>query len=143
MPAFARAEAVTTLKVEPGGNSPCSARSNPPGRSTTASTRPVDGWIATMSTGFVVEADWTAFDAASWSRISMLVRTGVPAWAAKRAAAVSRRFPGHSVRMVSAGQLVLVSLLDPALADLVSGLVQGAQRPGPGSGDRHHAAGQQ
>src|ERR1035438_3810032 len=71
MPAFARAEAVTTLKVEPGGNSPCSARSNPPGRSTTASTRPVDGWIATMSTGFVVEADWTAFDAASWSRISI------------------------------------------------------------------------
>ena len=38
-----RADAVTTLKVEPGGNTPWIARSNPPGRSMTASTRPVDG----------------------------------------------------------------------------------------------------
>src|ERR1039458_3182351 len=74
-PVFASAEAVTTLKVEPGGNSPWSARSRPPGRSIPASTLPVEGWMATRSMGFAVAADRTACDAASWSRISMLVRT--------------------------------------------------------------------
>ncbi len=64
-PPRTRAEAVTTLNVEPGGNSPSSARSNPPGRSTTASTRPVDGWRTTTSTGFDVAADLTAREAAS------------------------------------------------------------------------------
>jgi hypothetical protein len=41
------------------------ARSKPPGRSTTASTFPVDGWITTMSMGFVVLAERTACEAAS------------------------------------------------------------------------------
>src|SRR5205085_268652 len=39
-PFLVRAEAVTILNVDPGGNSPSSARSNPPGRSIIASTRP-------------------------------------------------------------------------------------------------------
>src|SRR5215813_13711 len=55
-PVPVRAEAVTTLNVEPGGNTPWSARLNPLGRSMTASTRPVDGWIATKSIGLFVEA---------------------------------------------------------------------------------------
>src|SRR6202023_1203451 len=33
IPPLASADAVTTLNVEPGGNSPSSARLNPPGRS--------------------------------------------------------------------------------------------------------------
>jgi hypothetical protein len=40
IPGRATADAVTTLNVEPGGNSPSNARSKPPGRSTTASTFP-------------------------------------------------------------------------------------------------------
>src|ERR1700735_1330209 len=63
-PPRARAAAVITLKVEPGGKMPARARSNPPGRSTTASTLPVDGWMATRSIGFDVEAPDTAADAA-------------------------------------------------------------------------------
>src|SRR5262249_9118026 len=73
-----RAEAVTTLKVEPGGTPPGGPRPTPPGRSMTASTRPVDGCSATTSTGRVVVAALTAADAASWSCMLMLVRTGVP-----------------------------------------------------------------
>src|ERR1017187_1261835 len=103
-PVFASAEAVTTLKVEPGGNSPWSARSKPPGRSITASTLPVEGWMATRSMGFAVAADRTACDAAR--------------------------------------QRVLVCLLDPALADLVTGPVWGAERLGLGGGRGHHGAGQ-
>ncbi len=73
IPFSARAEAVTTLKVEPGGKMPARARSNPPGRSTTASTLPVDGWMATRSIGFDVEAPDTASEAAIWARMSRLV----------------------------------------------------------------------
>ena len=103
-PVSARADAVTTLKVEPGGNTPCSARSNPPGRSMTASTRPVDGWMATMSTGWVVvAAELTAADAASWSCMSRLVLTGVPGRPANRVAVASTWLPGPSIRMVSDG----------------------------------------
>ena len=101
-PLLARAEAVTILKVEPGGNIPCSARSKPPGRSTTASTRPVDGWMATKSTGLFVAADLMACEAASWSCMSMLVRTGVPGLAAKRAGVASRWLPGPTICIVSA-----------------------------------------
>src|SRR5215475_10689294 len=43
IPRLARADAVTILKVEPGGNTPSSARLKPPGRSTTARTLPVEG----------------------------------------------------------------------------------------------------
>ena len=43
IPFSASPDAVTTLNVEPGGKMPSSARSKPPGRSTTASTLPVDG----------------------------------------------------------------------------------------------------
>src|ERR1039458_4741847 len=68
IPFSARAEAVTTLKVEPGGKIPARARSKPPGRSTTASTLPVDGWMATMSIGFDVEALDTAPQAGLWDR---------------------------------------------------------------------------
>src|SRR5258706_324066 len=89
IPVLASADAVTTLNVEPGGNSPSSARSNPPGRSTTASTLPVDGWTATRSTGLRVAAAPTACDAACCTRISMLVRTGLPGEAADRAAVAS------------------------------------------------------
>src|SRR3984885_470140 len=64
IPPCASAEAVITLKVEPGGKMPARARSNPPGRSTTARTLPVDGWIATRSIGFDVAAADTAADAA-------------------------------------------------------------------------------
>ena len=46
--------------------------------------------MATTSTGLVVAADRTAADAASWVRMSMLVRTGVPAEAANRVAVASR-----------------------------------------------------
>ena len=87
----------------PGGKIPSRARSNPPGRSTTATTLPVDGWIATMSTGLAVAAEDTARDAASCVRMSMLVRTGFPATAGKRAAVASPRPPGPSMRMVSDG----------------------------------------
>src|SRR5216683_1720035 len=103
IPDFARAEAVTTLKVEPGGNTPCSARSYPPGRSTTASTRPVDGWMATTSTGFFVAAELTACDAASWYRRLRLVRTGAGGVAANRAAVALMRRPGPSILMASDG----------------------------------------
>ena len=96
-----RAEAVTTLNVEPGGNTPWSARSNPPGRSMTASTRPVDGWRATRSTGRVVVAALTAADAASWSCMTMLVLTGVPGPPGRWATA--RLLPGPWMRMVTAG----------------------------------------
>src|SRR5215469_15560773 len=88
-PVCASADAVTILNVEPGGNIPCSARSKPPGRSTTASTRPVDACIATRSTGLFVLADDTACDAAIWAARLMLVLTGVPSFAAKRTAVVS------------------------------------------------------
>src|SRR5262249_27912927 len=84
-PVQLRAESVTTLNGEPGGNTPGSARLNPPGRSMTASTRPVDGWIATRSTGLVVVASLTAADAASWTCMSMLVRTALPGVAGMRA----------------------------------------------------------
>src|ERR1700684_4039275 len=77
-PALTSAEAVMILKVEPGGKIPSSARSKPPGRSTTARTLPVDGWITTMSIGLLVFAEETAADAASWSDISMLVTTFLP-----------------------------------------------------------------
>ena len=70
-PVLARADAVTTLNVEPGGKIPSSARSKPPGRSTMARTPPVDGWITTMSTGSVVLACDTACEAASWTDSTM------------------------------------------------------------------------
>src|SRR5579884_2194851 len=94
MPFAARADPVTILKVDPGGKIPSSARSNPPGRSTTARIRPVDGWMATMSTGLDVAADETACEAANWSRMSMLVWTGVPGTAANLAAVAAIRLPG-------------------------------------------------
>src|SRR5258707_8921256 len=78
IPFSARAEAVTTLNVEPGGKMPARARSNPPGRSTTASTLPVDGWIATRSIGFDVEAADTAADAGICSRMFKLVSPCLP-----------------------------------------------------------------
>src|SRR5437763_201259 len=93
-PSRARAEAVTILNVDPGGKIPSSARSNPPGRSTTASTLPVEGWMATMSAGLAVAAEEAARDAASWARMSMLVRTGFPGTAGKRAAVAPARPPG-------------------------------------------------
>ena len=104
IPFWARPDAVTTLNVEPGGKIPASARSKPPGRSTTASTLPVDGWMTTMSIGFLVAAADTAADAAIWSAMSRLVCTGVPGIAAKRAAVVSTRFPGPATAMVSDGR---------------------------------------
>src|ERR1700733_3350208 len=64
IPFSARAGAVTPLNGEPGGKSPARARSTPPGRSTTASTLPVEGWMATRSIGFDVAAPDTAADAA-------------------------------------------------------------------------------
>ena len=91
------------MKVEPGGKMPARARSNPPGRSTTASTLPVDGWMATRSMGLEVRAADTAADAAIWSCMSRLVCTGLPGVAAKRAAVASTRLPGPSIRMVSDG----------------------------------------
>ncbi len=99
-----RADAVMILNVDPGGKVPCSARSHPPGRSTTASTRPVDGWIATKSTGLPVLADDTARAAASWYRRSRLVRTGVPGFMANRAAVARARLPGPVIVMVSDGR---------------------------------------
>src|ERR1700689_3586289 len=103
MPLAASADPVTILKVEPGGKMPDSARSNPPGRSTTASTWPVDGWSATTSTGLLVEAACTALDAAIWSCMLMLVCTGVPGTAGKVAAVESTRLAGPSTLMASDG----------------------------------------
>ncbi len=103
IPAWASADAVTTLKVEPGGKMPDSARSKPPGRSTTASTFPVDGWMATMSIGLPVAAADTAAEAARWSAMSMLVRTGVPGTAGKRATAALVA-PGPVSSMAIAGR---------------------------------------
>src|SRR5258705_5945752 len=104
IPFLARAEAVTTLKVEPGGKMPARARSKPPGRSTTARTLPVDGWMATRSIGFDVPAPDTAADAAIWAPMSMLVWTGLAGLAAKWAAVASTRLPGPSIWMVSDGR---------------------------------------
>src|SRR6266567_2439695 len=78
MPWLARADAVTILNVDQGGNVPSIARGQLPGRSTIARTLPVDGWTTTMSTGLAVVADRTACEAASWTDMSMLVRTGSP-----------------------------------------------------------------
>src|SRR5262249_13795703 len=64
-PFMASADAVTILKVDPGGKMPSRARSNPPGRSITASTLPVEGWSTTMSIHFDVAAAATACAAAS------------------------------------------------------------------------------
>ena len=103
-PFLVRADAVTILKVEPGGKMPCSARSNPPGRSITARTRPVEGWSTTMSTGLAVAAAETACEAASWYRRSRLVWTLWPGVAGNRMAVASTFFPGPSIRMISAGR---------------------------------------
>src|SRR5215469_15912341 len=103
-PVLASADAVTILNVEPGGKIPCSARSKPPGRSTTASTRPVVAEIATMSTGFFVWADDTASEAAICTDRSRLVFTGVPGLAAKCWAIASTCFPGPRIRIVSEGR---------------------------------------
>src|SRR6185437_10644524 len=92
IPALASADAVMTLNVEPGGKIPASARSNPPGRSTTASTLPVDGWIATRSIGFLVRAADTAAEAAIWACMSRLVCTGRPGTATNRAAVAATRW---------------------------------------------------
>src|SRR5580698_10790868 len=86
IPPCASAEAVITLNVEPGGKIPARARSNPPGRSTTARTLPVDGWMATRSMGLEVRAADTAAEAAIGSCMSRLVCTVLPGVAAKRAA---------------------------------------------------------
>ncbi len=104
IPFLASADAVTTLNVEPGGKMPSSARSKPPGRSTTASTLPVDGWVTTMSIGLCVPAAETAAEAAIWSCMSMLVCTGLPGTAGNLAAVISMCLPGPATAMVSDGR---------------------------------------
>ena len=125
---------------------PASARSNPPGRSTTASTLPVDGWIATRSIGFLVRAADTAAEAAIWACMSRLVCTGRPGTAANRAAVavdpLARALDPDGQRR-AAGQPGLVGLLDAALADHVARLVGRTERLGLGRGGRHHVAGEQ
>ena len=80
-----RSDAVTTLKVDPGGNAPDRALSklDELGELTDASMSPVDAWIATSAAGSVtpVRAD----SAACWAPGSMLVCTGVPGRALKDA----------------------------------------------------------
>src|SRR6266702_3294651 len=103
MPCLARADAVTILNVDPGGKVPSIARSQLPGRSTIARTLPVDGWTTTMSTGLVVVADRTACDAASWTDMSMLVRTGLPSTAGKLCTVLPPRLPERASLIVSDG----------------------------------------
>src|SRR5580704_2088582 len=84
-PCSMRSAEVTTLKVDPGGKDPARALSKPSeaGSLTDASTSPVDAWMATRAAGWVTPA--RADSAACCTVGSMVVRTGVPGWAVKRA----------------------------------------------------------
>src|SRR5215470_7134834 len=103
MPVLANAEAVTILNVDPGGYVPSIALSQPPGRSTIARILPVDGWITTMSMGFVVFDDSTACEAASCADIRMLVFTDRPLTARKLCTGLAAAWPGPAILIVSAG----------------------------------------
>src|SRR5579859_4986194 len=116
------------------------ALSQLPGRSTIARTLPVDGWMTTMSTGFVVVDDSTAPAAASWYDIMMLVFTGRP-WTALKVRTVLACLPGPASLIVSEG--ALVGLLDAALADEVTRLVGRSELLRLGSRRLHDDAGQQ
>ena len=106
--------------------------------------RPVDGWIATRSTGFDVAADRTAREAASWTLMSMLVCTGWPGDGGEPGGGrVGARALDLDGQRRPPGQPGLVGLLDPAQADQVARLVGGTQRPGLRGGRGDHVPGEQ
>src|SRR5690606_22789521 len=94
-PSATSAEAVITLKVEPGGYLPSSARLKPPWLLTTASISPVEGRSATSEAGLSVVSSAAA--AARCTDRSSVVVSGRPD-AARREATVLIVFPARSTR---------------------------------------------